>query len=107
MERIVLHRLNHHCEKNKVIPVNQAGFRKGRSTVDHLVKLTTQVKQQFARRKNVLATFFDIKKSLRSSMASSSFNKNKKYWHIGQYVQLFNELSLKQIYSSKSWWLLF
>ena len=63
MEKIILNRLNHHCERYKVIPVNQAGFRKGRSTIDHLVKLTTQVKQQFARRKNILATFFDIKKA--------------------------------------------
>ena len=63
MEKIVLYRLNHHCERNRIIPLNQAGFRKGRSTTDHLVKLTTQVKQQFARRKNILATFFDIKKA--------------------------------------------
>ena len=63
MERIVLKRIIRFCEKNCVIPINQAGFRKGRSTVEHLIKLTTHIKQQFARRKNVLATFFDVKKA--------------------------------------------
>ena len=63
MEKIILNRLTYYCDKNKIIPDSQAGFRKGRSTVDHLVKLTTQIKYQFARRKNVLATFFDVKKA--------------------------------------------
>ena len=63
MEKVVLNRLDHYCEKEGVIPKNQAGFRKGRSTIEHLVKLTTQVKQQFARRKNIIATFFDVKKA--------------------------------------------
>ena len=63
MEKIILNRLHYFCEKNHIIPVIQAGFRKGRSTTDHLVKLTTQIKHQFARRQNVLATFFDIKKA--------------------------------------------
>ena len=63
MEKIVLQRMVYYCEKNSVIPHNQAGFRKGRSTIDHIVKLTTQIKQQFARRKSVLATFFDVKKA--------------------------------------------
>ena len=63
LEKIVLNRLQYFCDKNKIIPVNQAGFQKGRSTTDHLVKLTTHIKQQFAKRKNVLATFFDIQKA--------------------------------------------
>ena len=63
MEAIVLNRLTYFSEKHNIIPTNQAGFRKGRSTTDHLVKLTTQIKRQFARRQNVLATFFDISKA--------------------------------------------
>ena len=63
MERIVLKRLLYHCEKNNVIPTNQAGFRKGRCTLDHLVKLSNNIKKQFARRKSCLATFFDVRKA--------------------------------------------
>ena len=49
MEKIILKRLLHYCGKNEIglIPVNQAGFRKGRCTTDHLVKLTSHIKKQF------------------------------------------------------------
>ena len=40
MEKIILKRLLHYCEKNDITPINQAGFRKGRCTIDHLIKLT-------------------------------------------------------------------
>jgi ribonuclease HI len=63
LEKIILNRLSHYCDKNGIIPNHQTGFRKGRSCVDNLVKLTTQIKQQFAKRKSVLATFFDISKA--------------------------------------------
>ena len=63
MEKIVLKRLLFHCEKNNIIPNHQAGFRKGRSVNDHLIKLSSQIKKQFAQRKSVLATFIDIKKA--------------------------------------------
>ena len=64
LEKIILQRLSYYCEKNNIIPSNQAGFRKGRSTTDHLVKLTQHIKKQFSRRKSTLATFFDVKKSI-------------------------------------------
>ena len=38
MERIILNRLLYYCEKNKIIPSNQASFRSGHGTTDHLVK---------------------------------------------------------------------
>jgi ribonuclease HI/L-rhamnose mutarotase len=63
MEKIVLERMSYYCIKQNVIPLNQAGFQKGRSTVDHLVKITTHIKRQFAKRKSVLATFFDVTKA--------------------------------------------
>lgn len=62
-EKIIQDRLLFFCNSNNIIPQNQAGFRKGRSTTEHLLKLTTQIKHQFSRRKNILATFFDIKKA--------------------------------------------
>ena len=63
MEKIVLKRLLYYCDKNNIIPKHQAGFRKGRCVTDHLVKLSTQIKKQFAKRKSVLATFIDIKRA--------------------------------------------
>ena len=52
-----------YCNKNDIIPVEQAGFKKGRCTTDHLVKLTNNIKKQFARRKSTLATFFYVMKA--------------------------------------------
>lgn len=63
MERLILRRLTYFCEKNNIVPNNQSGFRKGRSTIDHLIRLTTNIKRQFAHRKSVLATFFDVSKA--------------------------------------------
>jgi ribonuclease HI len=62
-EKIILQRLNYYCEKNNILPKEQAGFRKGRCTLDHLVKLSSQIKKQFAHRKSILATFFDVKRA--------------------------------------------
>ena len=59
---LIFSRISYFCEKNNVIPVNRAGFRKDRSTIDHLVKITTRVKKQFSERKSVLVSFFDVKK---------------------------------------------
>ena len=78
MEKIVTARLIHYCDKNNVIPVHQAGFRSGRSTTDHLVKLSTNIKRQFARRQNVLATFFDIKRAYDQVWHAQLLNKLKK-----------------------------
>ena len=62
-EKIILKRVLYFCDKNSIIPNIQAGFRKGRCTTDHLVKLSSHIKKQFARRKSILATFFDVKKA--------------------------------------------
>ena len=63
MEKIILNRMSYYVEKNNIIPANQNGFRKGRSTTDHIVKLSNHIKLQFSKRKGVLATFFDVRKA--------------------------------------------
>ena len=92
LERIIMNRLVHYCNKNNVIPINQSGFQKGKSAVDHLVKLTTQIKNQFARRKNVLATFFDIKKAYDQVWHTKLLSKLKSIGlsgHFYQYIKNF------------------
>ena len=49
--------------KNDINPANQAGFSKGRCTTDHLVKLTSHIKNSFHVIKCTLATYFDVKKA--------------------------------------------
>ena len=65
---IILSRLACYCEKNIIIPVNQAGFRKGHYTIDHLVKLTTHVQKQVAMKKSTLTTCFDVREAYQISI---------------------------------------
>ena len=61
-EKIILGLILSHCNKHNIIPVEQAGFKEGRCTLDHLTKITTAIKHQFSGHKSLLATFFDVKK---------------------------------------------
>ena len=59
-ERIVKARLEHHLQKNNIIPVLQAGFQRGRGCSDHIVKLSAHVKKALAKRRTTLAAFYDV-----------------------------------------------
>ena len=46
------------------IPANQAGFKYGRRTTDHLVKLTSHIKKTVFEGNSTMATFFNVKKAV-------------------------------------------
>ncbi|GFO19418.1 ribonuclease hi [Plakobranchus ocellatus] len=56
-------RLVHVLESRNLLSNAQCGFRKDHSTLDHLVTLETSIKKAFARKKQVLAVFFDLEKA--------------------------------------------
>lgn len=62
-ERIVKARLTYFCEKNKVIPLCQAGFRAGRGVSDHLVSLGSHVRRALTRKKVLYTCLFDIRRA--------------------------------------------
>ncbi|GFV34598.1 probable RNA-directed DNA polymerase from transposon X-element [Trichonephila clavipes] len=62
-ERMVNTRLVYVLEKEKCIPPLQSGFRKGRSTLDNLVFLESQIRDAFVRRNHLVSLFFDIEKA--------------------------------------------
>ncbi len=62
-ERMVNFRLMWHLESKNLITPCQFGFRRARSTADPLTHLDTYIKSAFARRKPVLAVFFDLEKA--------------------------------------------
>jgi ribonuclease HI len=76
-EKMILTRLNYFCEKYNIIPLVQAGFRKGRCTSDHLVKLSAHIKNQFSKRKSIIATFFDVSKAYDSVWHTKLLSKLK------------------------------
>ncbi|XP_069937179.1 probable RNA-directed DNA polymerase from transposon BS isoform X2 [Cherax quadricarinatus] len=63
MERLVNRRLMWHLETHNSLSASQYGFRKGRSTIDPLLRLDTYVRNAFANNHSVIAIFFDLEKA--------------------------------------------
>ena len=60
MEKMVNVRFTWFLEQGGILTNSQCGFRKGRSTVDHLITLDTVVRAAFQKRRHVGAIFFDL-----------------------------------------------
>jgi len=63
MERMINDRLVWYLERNKIFNSVQCGFRKSRSTTDHLVRLESFIREAFVQRQHVVAVFFDLEKA--------------------------------------------
>ncbi|GBL78410.1 putative RNA-directed DNA polymerase from transposon X-element [Araneus ventricosus] len=63
LERMINRRLMYYLEANKSLHPSQSGFRKGRSTIDNLLALETDIRLAFLQRKHLVAIFFDIEKA--------------------------------------------
>ena len=62
-ERMVKNRLEYFLDKHDILPKCQAGFRKGRCCMEHVVTLIENVKKRWTEKSSTVATFFDIKKA--------------------------------------------
>ena len=62
-ERIVASRLSTFMEKLNYFDENQAGFRKKRSTVDQLFKLSQSVSTALKKHKKAVGVFLDVEKA--------------------------------------------
>jgi len=60
-------RLVWYLEKYKLITPVQCGFRKQRSTTDHLVRLDAFVRESFVQRQHAVAVSFDLEKAYEST----------------------------------------
>ena len=60
MEKLVNVRLSWFLKSNDILTPSQCGFRRNRSTVDHLVSLDTVIRLTFKERRHVGAFFFDL-----------------------------------------------
>lgn len=63
MERMISKRMLWFLESKKLLNPIQSGFRKGRRTVDHLVRLESAVNKGFAYGASTVAVFLDIQKA--------------------------------------------
>lgn len=91
-ERLVKNRLNHFLDANNVIPLYQAGFRKGRACADHFTKITAHAKRSLSSKNTMLATFFDIKRAFDCVWHKKLLDKLSKLGlsgHIYRFVEAF------------------
>ena len=63
LERIINRRLVWYLESKGLIDRCQSGFRRGRSTIDSLAALATDVQNAFLRKQYLFSVFFDLEKA--------------------------------------------
>ena len=63
IERIINNRLVYYLEKNNLLTALQSGFRKTRSTTDHLIRLETFIRNSFIKGQHCVGVFFDLEKA--------------------------------------------
>ena len=63
VERMVNERLVWYLEKNGLLAKQQCGYRSNRSTVHHLVRLETFIRDAFIHNQHLVAAFFDLQKA--------------------------------------------
>ena len=68
-KRVIEQRLRPHLEKIGFLNKNQSGFRRAKSTDDHLFRLSQSIMESFNRGEHVVAAFLDIKKAFDNCLA--------------------------------------
>lgn len=63
MEKLINNRLVSYLEHHKLLTNVQCGFRKTRSTIDHLIRLDTYIKKAFTSSLTTVGVFFDLEKA--------------------------------------------
>ena len=62
-ERVIEKCLRKHLEDNGFFSKYQSGFRKSKSTNDHLFRLSQTIMESFNRGEHVIAAFLDVEKA--------------------------------------------
>ena len=63
MERMINDRLTWFLESNNIVTNFQSGFRRQRSTNDHVVRLETFIREAFIKKEHLVSVFFDLEKA--------------------------------------------
>ncbi len=88
-------RLSEWMESNTKLCDEQNGFRKKRSTIDHLSSLTNLVETRIKRKLSAFTAFIDFKKAYDSIHRNGLWNKLQ---HMGVNGKLFN--AVKALYNN-------
>ena len=63
VERMINERLVMYLQKNGLLAKQQCGYRSNKSTVDHLVRLETFIRDAFIQKQHLVAVFVDLQKA--------------------------------------------
>ena len=92
MEKMVNMRLSWFLEHHNIFSNAQCGFRKHRSSVDHILALDTEVRACFTEKKHLGAVFFDIEAAYDTVLRDRILRKLFKYGvrgHMGLFIRNF------------------
>jgi len=90
LEKIINVRLMWYLESEKNITCIQSGFRKNRSTTDHLVQLETSIRDSIANNNHLIAIFFDLQKAYDTAWRHGVL---RKLWQYGMRGNLLHFMS--------------
>ena len=95
LEGMVKARLERFLESKNIINPFQSGFRKGRSTIDQLVRLQHDVLYAKNRGRSVVATFLDLEAAFDLAWHSGILYKLKKMWDRWTMLSVYQGLSFR------------
>ena len=62
-ERLINERLLEYLIMNRILTTAQCGCQKGRSTIDHLIRLETAIRTAYAHKEHFISVFFDLERA--------------------------------------------
>jgi Reverse transcriptase (RNA-dependent DNA polymerase) len=83
MERFINNRINWYLETKNLLQRTQAGFRPGRSTLDHIISQENDVATEFSKKLSTYAIFLDIAKAFDRTSTDGVLFKLSKLGIIG------------------------
>ena len=79
LEKIINKRLIWYLEKTKLLDINQLGYRVGKSTLDSITSLVSEVQKAFADKKYHITVFLDLEKAFDSCWKQHVLKQFKKF----------------------------
>ena len=94
LEKIINKRLMWYLEKHNLIDKSQCGFRQGRSTTDHVTRLTSDIQEALVNNEYHISIFLDLEKAYDSCWKRVILNQLRKFnikGNLAFYIQNFLE----------------
>ena len=92
---VINNRLNKFIEENKMLDENQAGFRKGYSTIDNILLVSSLINIMCFKKKKLFCAFIDYQKAFDSIWREALWSKLLKGGISGKIINLLKSMSRK------------